>query len=81
MEVTNIHAEIDRLKHRVATENISMKDIDILNMIDEYIKELEEKRIIAENSLNESFEEMIPGNVVIQNATIFIGTSSPPLQK
>lgn len=81
MEVTNIHKEIEKLKHKIAMSETTTKDIDVMNMIDEYIKELEEKRIVTETELNESYEEMIPGNVVIHEATIFIGTSPQGLSE
>ena len=73
-----IHDNIKYLKHRIATENMTTKDIDIVNEIERYIKELEESRIVAEPALLETFDEMVPGNVVIQNASIYIACDIPP---
>ncbi len=81
MEVTNIHKEIEKLKHKIVMSETTTKDIDVMNMIEAYIKELEEKRIVTEAELNESYEEMIPGNVVIHEATIFIGGSPQGLSE
>lgn len=75
MEVTNIHKEIEKLKYKIVMSETTTKDIDVMNMIEAYIKELEENQIITETELNESYEEMIPRNVVIHKATIFIGGS------
>lgn len=75
----NVYESIEKLKSHIASGKSENKDIDTLNEIKAYIVELEEKvKMTPEPALLESFEEMIPGNVVIQNATIYIGTNPAP---
>lgn len=75
----NVYESIEKLKSHIASGKSENKDIDTLNEIKAYIVELEEKvKMTPEPALLESFEEMIPGNVVIQNATIYIGTTPAP---
>lgn len=75
----NIHETIERLKRKIAASNMDMKEIDRLNEVDAYIKRLEEQiAALPEAALCETFDEMIPANVVIQNATIYVGNGIPP---
>lgn len=75
----NIHETIERLKRKIAASNMDMKEIDRMNEVDAYIKQLEEKiATMPEHALLETFDEMIPANVVIQNATIYVGNGIPP---
>lgn len=74
----NIHESINRIKSHIITGKAETKDIDVLNELEMYIRDLEEKvKMVPEPALLESFDEMVPGNVVIQNATIYIGCTPP----
>lgn len=74
----NVYESIEKIKSHIVSGKSENKDIDALNEIKAYIVELEEKvKMTPEPALLESFEEMIPGNVVIQNATIYIGCTPP----
>lgn len=76
---SNIHEIIERLKRKIAASNMDMKEIDRLNEVDAYINQLEEKiTALPESALLETFDEMIPANVIIQNATIYVGNGTPP---
>lgn len=75
----NVYESIEKIKSHIITGKAENKDIDVLNEIKAHIMELEEKaKMVPEPALLESFEEMIPGNVVIQNATIYIGYDPAP---
>ena len=77
----NVHESINRIKSHIITGKAETKDIDVLNEIEAYIVEMEKKtKMVPEPALLESFEEMVPGNVVIQSATIYIG-HTPPTHK
>lgn len=70
----NVYESIEKIKSHIITGKAETKDIDVLNELEKYIRDLEEKvKMVPEPALLESFDEMVPGNVVIQNATIYIG--------
>lgn len=74
----NVYERIEKIKSHIVSGKTENKDIDMLNEIREYVTELEEKtKMTPEPALLESFDEMVPGNVVIQNATIYIGCTPP----
>lgn len=74
----NVYENIEKIKSHIITGRAETKDIDVLNELKTYIRDLEEKvKMVPEPVLLESFDEMVPGNVVIQNATIYIGCAPP----
>ena len=74
----NVYESIEKIKSHIVSGKNENKDIDALNEIKAYIMDLEEKaKMVPEPALLESFDEMVPGNVVIQNATIYIGCTPP----
>lgn len=74
----NVYESIEKIKSHIVTGRAEIKDIDVLNELKTYISDLEEKvKMVPEPALLESFDEMVPGNVVIQNATIYIGCTPP----
>lgn len=75
----DIHGMIKDLKGKVARGETKAADMDTLNDIEKYITELEKKtEMLVDPAILESFEEMIPAGVVIQQANIYIGPRNTP---
>lgn len=66
--------KLEKLKEKIARGTTETKDIDIINEVIEYLQRLEDISInIAEPAFLESKEELFPANIVIENATIYLG--------
>ena len=68
--------KLEKLKEKIARGTTETKDIDIINEAIAYMQRLEENAMnLPEPAFLETKEELFPSNIVIENATIYVGQS------
>lgn len=68
--------KLEMLKEKITRGTTEAKDVDIINEAIAYMQRLEENAMnLPEPAFLETKEELFPSNVIIENATIYIGQS------